>query len=106
MSFSEKKMQVKFSNTLFFQFYNEIPAVVKHKRDGVDEGQLCEGIFRHFCIKSSIMKTNTKLTAVFEEAEGGYVAYVKEINGINTQGNTMEEAKDNLKDATSMNKNL
>jgi len=26
------------------------------------------------------MKTNTKLTAVFEEAESGYVAYVKEIN--------------------------
>lgn len=44
------------------------------------------------------MKTNTKLTAVFEKAEGGYVAYVKEISGINTQGDTMEEAKENLKD--------
>jgi len=45
------------------------------------------------------MKTKTKLTAIFEKAENGYIAYVKEINGINTQGDTIEEAKKNLNDA-------
>ncbi|HEY6977372.1 MAG TPA: type II toxin-antitoxin system HicB family antitoxin [Chitinophagaceae bacterium] len=46
------------------------------------------------------MKVDVKLTAVFEEAEeGGYIAYLEEIPGINTQGETMEEAKLNLEEA-------
>jgi predicted RNase H-like HicB family nuclease len=43
------------------------------------------------------------LTAVFEELSadegGGYVAYVEEIPGANTQGETLEEARENLRDA-------
>jgi predicted RNase H-like HicB family nuclease len=40
------------------------------------------------------------LTAIFEEAEeGGYVAYLEEISGVNTQGETLEEARENLVDA-------
>ena len=43
------------------------------------------------------------LTAVFEELSpaegGGYAAYVEEIPGANTQGETLEEARENLKDA-------
>jgi predicted RNase H-like HicB family nuclease len=46
------------------------------------------------------MKVAVKLTAVFEEAEeGGYIAYVEEIPGVNTQGDTLEEAKINLEEA-------
>ncbi|HEY5462709.1 MAG TPA: type II toxin-antitoxin system HicB family antitoxin [Hanamia sp.] len=46
------------------------------------------------------MKTNLQLTAVFEEAEeGGYVAFFEELPGINTQGETLAEAKINLLDA-------
>lgn len=46
------------------------------------------------------MKTELKLTAVFEEAEeGGYVAFFEELPGVNTQGETLEEAKVNLLDA-------
>ena len=46
------------------------------------------------------MKVDVKLTAVFEEAEeGGYIAYLEEIPGINTQGETLEEAKANLEEA-------
>ena len=46
------------------------------------------------------MKTQLKLTAVFQEAEeGGYVAFVEEIPGINTQGETLDEAKTNLLEA-------
>jgi predicted RNase H-like HicB family nuclease len=43
------------------------------------------------------------LTAVFEEVPpgqgGGYAAYVEELPGANTQGETIEEARENLKDA-------
>jgi predicted RNase H-like HicB family nuclease len=39
-------------------------------------------------------------TAVFVEAEeGGYVAYAEELPGANTQGETLEEARENLREA-------
>jgi len=44
-----------------------------------------------------------ELTAVFEPCdEGGYLAYIEEIPGINTQGETIEEAKENLADAINL----
>ncbi|MBI4646718.1 MAG: type II toxin-antitoxin system HicB family antitoxin, partial [Bacteroidia bacterium] len=40
------------------------------------------------------MRINRKLTAVFESAEeGGYIAYIEEMPGVNTQGETIDEAK-------------
>ncbi len=43
------------------------------------------------------------LTAVYEEVPesegGGYVAYVEELPGAITQGDTLDEARDNLRDA-------
>jgi len=43
------------------------------------------------------------ITAVFVEVpEGGYAAYVEEIPGVNTQGETLDEAKFNLKEALTM----
>jgi predicted RNase H-like HicB family nuclease len=43
------------------------------------------------------------LTAVYEPCEeGGYIAYIDEIQGINTQGETLEEAKENLVDAINL----
>jgi predicted RNase H-like HicB family nuclease len=46
---------------------------------------------------------NIELTAVFEPCnEGGYLAYVQEIPGINSQGETIEEAKENLTDAVNL----
>jgi predicted RNase H-like HicB family nuclease len=39
-------------------------------------------------------------TAVFQPAdEGGYVAWVEELPGANTQGETLDEARENLKEA-------
>jgi len=44
-----------------------------------------------------------EMTAVFEPCdEGGFIAYVQEISGINTQGETLEEAKENLADAVNL----
>jgi predicted RNase H-like HicB family nuclease len=46
------------------------------------------------------MKLNQNLTAVFEPTEdGGFIAYIEEIEGVNTQGDTLEEAKQNLLEA-------
>ena len=46
------------------------------------------------------MDIQGNFTAVFEKApEGGYVAWVEEIPGVNTQGDTLEETKTNLLDA-------
>lgn len=43
------------------------------------------------------------ITAVYIEVpEGGYAAYVEEIPGVNTQGDTLDEAKFNLKEALIM----
>ncbi len=40
-----------------------------------------------------------KLTAIYEKAkEGGYVGYVVELPGANTQGETIEEVRENLKE--------
>ena len=44
--------------------------------------------------------TELTLTTIFEEAEeGGYIGYVAELPGANTQGETLEETRDNLTDA-------
>ena len=41
-----------------------------------------------------------KLTAVFEPAkEGGYTAFIEEIPAAISQGETLDEAKSNLRDA-------
>jgi predicted RNase H-like HicB family nuclease len=49
------------------------------------------------------MDVSIKLTAVFEKAdEGGFIAYIEEIPGANTQGETLEEAKTNLAEALQM----
>ena len=40
------------------------------------------------------------LTAVFEHCdEGGFHAYIKEIPGVHSEGETLKEAKENLMDA-------
>jgi predicted RNase H-like HicB family nuclease len=44
-----------------------------------------------------------KFTAVFLQVpEGGYVAFVEELRGANTQGNTLDEARENLREAVSL----
>ena len=44
-----------------------------------------------------------KLTAIFEEAEeGGYIAFIEELPGVNSQGETLEESKVNLLEALEM----
>ena len=39
------------------------------------------------------------LTAVFRKVPEGYIGFVEELPGANTQGATLEEARENLKEA-------
>ena len=43
-----------------------------------------------------------KLTAVFQEAPEGYVGFVEELPGANTQGATLEETRANLEEAITL----
>lgn len=40
-----------------------------------------------------------QLTAVFQQVPEGYIAFVEELPGANTQGGTIEEARANLQEA-------
>jgi predicted RNase H-like HicB family nuclease len=43
-----------------------------------------------------------QLTAVFEKVPEGYIAFVEELPGANTQGATLEEARTNLQEAVEL----
>ncbi len=43
-----------------------------------------------------------QLTAVFIRVPEGYIAFVEELPGANTQGATLEEARENLQEAVSI----
>jgi predicted RNase H-like HicB family nuclease len=42
------------------------------------------------------------LTPVFQKVAGGYIAFVEELPGANTQGRTLEEARKNLVEAIAL----
>jgi len=49
------------------------------------------------------MVGEVKLTAIYEEAEeGGYIGYIAELPGSNTQGETLDEVRENLFEAMQM----
>lgn len=43
-----------------------------------------------------------ELTAVFRKVPEGYIAFVEELPGANTQGDTLEEARANLREAAAL----
>ena len=45
---------------------------------------------------------NAEFTAVYRKVAEGYVAYVEELPGANTQGATLDEARDNLREAVQL----
>jgi len=44
----------------------------------------------------------SKFTAVFERDGEWWIGYVEELPGANTQGRTLEEARENLKEAVAL----
>lgn len=49
-----------------------------------------------------MMAEPLQLTAVFMKVPEGYVAFVEELPGANTQGDTLEEARENLHEAVEL----
>lgn len=45
---------------------------------------------------------NIKLTAVFQKVPEGYIGFVEELPGANTQADTLEEARSNLAEAVTL----
>ena len=43
-----------------------------------------------------------QLTAVYMRVPEGYIAFVEELPGANTQGDTLDEARENLREAVAM----
>lgn len=43
-----------------------------------------------------------QFTAVFKKVSEGYLAFVEELPGANTQGATLDEARENLQEAVAM----
>ena len=43
-----------------------------------------------------------KLTAVYRKVPEGYIGFVEELPGANTQGKTLEEARGNIQEAIEM----
>jgi len=43
-----------------------------------------------------------KFTAVYMQVPEGYIGFVEEIPGANTQGDTLEEARENLREAVEL----
>jgi predicted RNase H-like HicB family nuclease len=48
------------------------------------------------------MTTEMQLTAVFQKVPEGYIGWVEELPGANTQGASLEEARENLQEAVMM----
>ena len=46
--------------------------------------------------------TSMKLTAVFMKVPEGYVAFIEELPGANTQGLTLDETRENLHEAVAL----
>src|SRR6202011_265397 len=47
-------------------------------------------------------RTSMQLTAIFMQVPEGYIAFVEELPGANTQGDTLEEARENLREAVEL----
>ena len=43
-----------------------------------------------------------QLTYIFQRVPEGYIGFVEELPGANTQGDTLEEARENLEEAISL----
>jgi len=48
------------------------------------------------------MNVEMKFTAVYRKVPEGYIGFVEELPGANTQGSTLEETKSNLEEAIAL----
>lgn len=48
------------------------------------------------------MRRHLELTAVYRKVAEGYIAFIEELPGANTQGRTLDEARTNLREAAAL----
>ena len=48
------------------------------------------------------MKNQKQFTAIYKKSGKWYLAWIEEIPGVNTQGRTLREAKENLREALTL----
>jgi predicted RNase H-like HicB family nuclease len=48
---------------------------------------------------NSVQGVTMSFTAVFQKVPEGYIGFVEELPGVNSQGDTLEEVRENLKEA-------
>jgi predicted RNase H-like HicB family nuclease len=53
-------------------------------------------------LRAILPTMNIALTAVFRKVPEGYIGYVEELPGANTQGSTLDEARDSLLEAVEL----
>jgi predicted RNase H-like HicB family nuclease len=56
----------------------------------------------HRCNLVNTWGVTMKLNAVFQKVPEGYIGFVEELPGVNTQGDTLEEARENLTEAVTL----
>jgi predicted RNase H-like HicB family nuclease len=52
-----------------------------------------------FKSKSYIIGMEIKFTSIYQEVKEGYIGFVEELPGANAQGKTLEETRENLREA-------
>jgi predicted RNase H-like HicB family nuclease len=53
-------------------------------------------------LSKEIISMKEQLTAVFQQVPEGYIAFVEELPGANSQGDTLDEARTNLQEAVQL----
>jgi predicted RNase H-like HicB family nuclease len=54
------------------------------------------------CLPHPELRMQLELTAVYRKVPEGYVGFVEELPGANTQGATLEEVRENLREAVEL----
>ena len=72
----------------------------RHVRAASASASATSQCFYPFSLGGFIMQIN--LTAVFQKVPEGYIGFVEELPGANTQGDTLEEARSNLEEAVQL----
>src|SRR5438094_9951392 len=55
-----------------------------------------------FRVRLEVNNMSLKLTKIFQKVPEGYIGFVEELPGANTQGDTLEEARTNLDEAIAL----
>jgi predicted RNase H-like HicB family nuclease len=58
--------------------------------------------FRDNSLKPAKKIMQIQITKVFQQVPEGYIGFVEELPGANTQGNTLEETRENLEEAIAL----